>query len=89
MNLQVLVVGENVAEQLAKYDGNREGPFVTRMDRRTVQQLYEVHRDAPKNPPEGATAELPEEATATVAKTVAPWGPKCDRSLCPRRKDDD
>ena len=27
MNLQVLVVGENVAEQMATYDGNREGPF--------------------------------------------------------------
>ena len=58
MNLQVLVIGENVAKQLAEYDGNREGPFVTRMDRRTVQQLYEVYRVQPGDR-QGLLAALP------------------------------
>ena len=41
MNLQVLVVGENVAEQMATYDGNREGPFNAQVSKEEIQRMYE------------------------------------------------
>ena len=43
MNLQVLVIGENVAEQMAHYDGNREGPFPARIEKDQVQEMYKEH----------------------------------------------
>ena len=43
MNLQVLVIGENVAEQMAPYDGNAEGPFPARWTDELVQKMYLNH----------------------------------------------
>ena len=43
MNLRLLVIGENVAEQMATYDGNLQGPFRAQLDKEQVQKLYEEH----------------------------------------------
>ena len=44
MNVQVLVIGDNVEDQLADYDGNRSGPFRAELDKEQVQGLYEEHQ---------------------------------------------
>jgi hypothetical protein len=44
MNMQVLVIGDNVEDQLAAYDGNRPGSFEARLDKDQVEALYEEHQ---------------------------------------------